>query len=106
MDRTSAAGGAREEKVNIACIGIGGKGESDLAETSVGHNIVAICDVDEQRLGRAGERFPQATKYTDWRKLLEQSDIDAVTVSTPDHTHAPASMAAPRWGSMSSRRSR
>lgn len=86
------------EKVNIACIGIGGKGESDLAETSVGHNIVAICDVDEQRLGRAGERFPQATKYTDWRKLLEQSDIDAVTVSTPDHTHAPASMAALQLG--------
>lgn len=86
------------ETVNIACIGIGGKGESDLAETSVGHNIVAICDIDEQRLARAGERFPGAKKYTDWRKLLEQTDIDAVTVSTPDHTHAPATMAALQLG--------
>jgi predicted dehydrogenase len=86
------------EKVNIACIGIGGKGESDLAETSPGHNIVAICDVDAARLGLAGERFPQAKRYTDWRKLLEQPDIDAVTVSTPDHTHAPASMTALQLG--------
>jgi predicted dehydrogenase len=90
--------GLANEKVNIACIGIGGKGESDLAETSVGHNIVAICDIDEQRLARAGERYPGAKKYTDWRKLLEQTDIDAVTVSTPDHTHAPATMTALQLG--------
>jgi predicted dehydrogenase len=86
------------EQVHIACIGIGGKGESDLAETSVGHNIVALCDIDEHRLARAGDRFPGAKKYTDWRKLLEQTDIDAVTVSTPDHTHAPATMAAMQLG--------
>jgi predicted dehydrogenase len=82
------------DKINIACIGVGGKGESDMMETSVGHNIVAVCDIDEQRLAAAGNRFPNAKRYTDWRKLLEQKDIDAVTVSTPDHTHAPASMAA------------
>ena len=85
---------AAMEKVNIGCIGVGGKGYSDMHETSVGHNIVAICDIDEQRLAKAAQEFPGAKKYTDWRKLLEQTDIDAVTVSTPDHTHAPAAMAA------------
>lgn len=76
--------------VNIGCIGVGGKGWSDMHEVSAGHNIVALCDIDEERLAKASEAFPNATKYTDWRKLLEQADIDAVTVSTPDHTHAPA----------------
>lgn len=82
------------EKLNIACIGVGGKGWSDMHETSVGQNVVAICDVDEGTLAKAGEAFPGAKRYSDWRKLLEQKDIDAVTVSTPDHTHAPATMSA------------
>ncbi len=60
----------------------------------VGQNVVAICDIDEGRLAKAGDKFPKAKRYTDWRKLLEQSDIDAVTISTPDHTHAPATMTA------------
>ncbi len=81
-------------KVNIACVGVGGKGADDLMQTSVGHNIVAICDIDEQRLAAAAMKFPKAKRYTDWRKLLEQKDIDAVTVSTPDHMHAPVTMSA------------
>lgn len=81
-------------EVHIACIGVGGKGASDIAETAVHNQIVAICDVDETRLAQAGEKYPGAKRYTDWRKMLEQSDIDAVTVSTPDHTHAPATMTA------------
>ena len=81
-------------KVNIACVGVGGKGWSDMLETSEGQNIVAVCDIDHQRLRKATERFPQARAYTDWRKLLEQKDIDAVTVSTPDHMHAPITMTA------------
>ena len=85
----SAAG-----KVNIGCIGVGGKGWSDMNETSAGHNIVAVCDIDEGRLAKAGERFPKAKRYTDWRQLLEQPDIDAVTVSTPDHMHAPVAVTA------------
>jgi len=93
-----AWGRAAANKINIACIGVGGKGESDMLETSVGHNIVALCDIDEQRLAKAAQRFPAARQYTDWRKLLEQKDIDAVTVSTPDHTHAPASLAAMSLG--------
>lgn len=90
----TSAQSAANEKLNIACVGVGGKGWSDMHETSVGQNIVAICDIDEGRLAKAGEAFPQARKYTDWRKLLEQNDIDAVTVSTPDHMHAPVAMSA------------
>ncbi len=85
-------------KVNIACIGVGGKGWSDMLEVSVGHNIVAICDIDEGRLAKAADKFPKAKKYTSWQKLLEQKDIDAVTISTPDHTHAPATMSAMELG--------
>lgn len=85
-------------KVNIACVGVGGKGWSDMHEVSAGHNIVAICDIDEQRLEKAATAFPHAKKYTDWRKLLEQSDIDAVTISTPDHMHAPVTATAMRLG--------
>ena len=85
---------AASSEVHIGCIGVGGKGWSDMEETSAGNQIVAICDVDEQRLAKAAEKFPQAKKYTDWRKLLEQSDVDAVTVSIPDHMHAPVTMSA------------
>ncbi len=85
-------------KVHIACVGVGGKGWSDMHETSVGHNIVAICDIDENRLAKAAEKFPKAKRYTDWRKLLEQKDIDALTVSTPDHTHAPVAVTAMQAG--------
>lgn len=89
---------AASRTINIACVGVGGKGASDLAETSAGHNIVALCDVDEQRLAQAAAKFPQAAKYTDWRKLLERPDIDAVTISVPDHMHAPVTMTAMQLG--------
>ena len=90
--------GLANEKVNIASIGVGGKGFGDLTQTSVGHNVVALCDTDANMLARAAEKFPQAKTYTDWRKLLEQPGIDAVTISTPDHTHAPATMTAMQLG--------
>ena len=85
-------------KLNIAGVGVGGKGAGDIAFTSVGQNVVAICDVDERTLGAAAQKYPQAKKYHDWRKLLEQKDIDAVTVSTPDHMHAPVAMSAMQLG--------
>lgn len=85
-------------KLNIACVGVGGKGWSDMHEVSAGHNIVAICDIDGQRLEKAANRFPQAKGYTDWRELLEQNNIDAVTVSTPDHMHAPVTLTAMNRG--------
>ncbi len=88
------------DQINFACIGVGGKGRSDTAEAARNGNIVAICDVDEQTLGRAAELYPKAKKFVDYRKMLEEmgKSIDAVTVSTPDHTHAPAAAMAMRLG--------
>jgi len=82
------------DKLNIAAIGIGGKGASDIALVSRGQNVVAICDIDEGRLAGAAKTYRGAQTFTDWRRLLDRKDIDAVTVSTPDHTHAPAAMSA------------
>lgn len=94
-----AARAAPMERLNIASIGTGGKGWSDLTETAKSPhvNVVALCDVDEsaQHLGRAAEAYPKARRYTDWRRLLDDArDIDAVLVSTPDHMHAPIALAA------------
>lgn len=85
---------APNRKVAIACIGVGGKGWSDMLEVAPGNEIVAICDIDEDRLAKAAVRFDKAKRYTDWRKVLEQPGIDAVMVSTPDHTHAPVTATA------------
>lgn len=76
------------EKLNIACIGVGGQGGGNLNAVS-GENIVAVCDVDERRAGKNWTRFPKAKKYQDFRKMLDEMDkeIDAVVISTPDHTH-------------------
>jgi predicted dehydrogenase len=84
------------EKLNIACIGVGGKGDSDTDQASHQGNIVALCDIDDTMLDKKATRFPQAKRYNDFRKMLEEMDkqIDAVTVSTPDHTHAVAAMMA------------
>ncbi|HZL35497.1 MAG TPA: Gfo/Idh/MocA family oxidoreductase [Tepidisphaeraceae bacterium] len=88
------------EKVNVACIGIGGKGDSDSSQAALYANIVAICDVDEQRLARKAAQFPKAKKFTDFRKLFDAMgrEIDAATISTPDHTHAVATMMAIKLG--------
>ncbi len=88
------------ETLNIACIGVGGKGESDTRHASKFGKIVAVCDIDEQRGGANFERFKDAKRYHDYRKLLEEmgSKIDAVTVSAPDHHHAPAAVMAMRLG--------
>ena len=86
------------EKLNIAGVGIGGKGYSDLTSVE-SENIVALCDVDWAHAGRAFKRYPKARKWKDYRKMLdEQKDIDAVVTATPDHMHAPVSMAAIRHG--------
>jgi predicted dehydrogenase len=93
-------GKSANDKINIACIGVGGKGRSDSDHAGAFGNIVALCDIDADRLGKKGLQFPKAKQYADFRKLLEEmgEGIDAVTVSTPDHTHAPASIMAMRMG--------
>ena len=85
------------EKLNIGCIGCGGKGRSDVRGVS-SENIVALCEVDEKRGAKTLAQHPKANKYHDFRKMLETEKLDAVTVSTPDHTHAPAAMMAMRMG--------
>ncbi len=85
------------EKLNIALVGTSGRAAGNI-EGVQSQNIVAICDIDDALLGRAGERFPDAKPYNDFRKMLEQKDIDAVVVSTADHVHAPASVMAMNLG--------
>jgi len=93
---------APSSKLNLASVGVGGKGWSDLVSIAASPhvNVVALCDVDESKehLGRAAEKYPHAQRYSDWRKMLEQKDIDAVQVSTPDHMHAPIALAAMALG--------
>ena len=86
-------------KLNIACIGCGGKGRSDVAAMA-GESIVALCDVDFERGKSMFDKHPQAKRYKDFRRMLMEMDdqVDAVTVSTPDHMHFPAAMMAIKMG--------
>jgi predicted dehydrogenase len=88
------------DKLNIAAIGAGGKGLSDIMGChTLGENIVALCDVDWERAGEAFYKLPDAKQYKDFRIMLEEMpEIDAVTISTPDHTHAPAAYMAMNLG--------
>lgn len=85
-------------KLNIAGIGVGGRGAGDMAELA-SENIVALCDVDWRQAAGSFRRWPEAKRYKDFRKMLEEvKDLDAVMVATPDHVHAAASMAAIKLG--------
>jgi hypothetical protein len=99
------------ERINVACIGVGGKGDSDSSHAfGVGGNIVAICDIDSNTLnGKNKQLKDRATKenrtydaklYRDWRKMFDElgKSIDAVTVSTPDHVHGLAAITAMKMG--------
>ena len=88
------------ETINFACVGVGGKGTSDSNDAARHGNIVAICDIDENNLGKAAAKWPKAKKFFDYRKMIEEmaDSADAVTVSTPDHNHAPASALALKAG--------
>jgi predicted dehydrogenase len=86
------------EKLNLGIIGSGGRGGANLNSVS-SENIVALCDVDERNLGKAAQKYPKARKYTDFRKLYDDSkDLDAVVVSTTEHTHVFAVLPALRLG--------
>jgi len=103
-----AAGGRRAysqaavERPTVACIGVGGKGGSDSDNAALFGDVIAICDVDRKTLESkgAGEKFKAAEQFTDYRELLAKhgKKIDIVTVSTPDHMHAPATLDAMRLG--------
>ena len=87
------------EKLQVACIGIGGQGGASVRGVS-GETIVALCDVDDKRAGRQYKNHPNVKKYYDFRKMFDEMEkqIDAVTVATPDHTHFNPSMWALQRG--------
>ena len=85
-------------KLNIAGIGIGGQGASDLEQVS-SENIVALCDVDENHAAHTFNKYPDAKRYKDFREMLDkEKSIDAVVVGTPDHAHAIVSVTAMKMG--------
>ena len=94
------AGYAPNDAITIAGVGVGGKGSSDIDQAGNHGHVLAICDIDENRLNAKGEKFKDAAKFVDYRELLSKlgDKLDAVVVSTPDHTHAPASIMAMRMG--------
>jgi predicted dehydrogenase len=93
------------DRINVACIGVGGKGDSDSSDAAAcGGNIIALCDVDQNTMDKKvkqfSDKFPQVKKFKDYRKMLDEigKDIDAVTVSTPDHNHGVAAIRAMKMG--------
>lgn len=89
----------KNEKLNVAGVGCGGKGGSDIGKCSK-ENVVALCDIDFQRAAGAIKRFPKAKKFHDYRVMYDKmiNEIDAITCSTPDHMHAPICVPAMRMG--------
>ena len=96
---SEAAAPGPNAQLNIGIIGAGGRGNQTIGDFARVGNIVALCDVDETRATATFNRFPNVPKYKDFRVMLEkQKDIDAVVVSTPDHTHAVAAITAMKMG--------
>ncbi len=98
---------APSDTLNIGCVGVGGKGTSDILACS-SENIVALCDADDEQMARFmtqkdnkpeyQPKYDRAAKHRDFRKMLEREKLDAITVSTPDHTHAVIAMTAMKMG--------
>ncbi|MEI6240698.1 MAG: Gfo/Idh/MocA family oxidoreductase [Planctomycetia bacterium] len=88
------------EEIRFACIGIGGKGQSDSADASRSGRVVAVADVDANQLKRGEKAFEGAKQFADFRRLFDEcaQEFDAVTVSTPDHTHVTAAALAMNLG--------
>ena len=93
---------APSDQLNLAAIGAGGKGASDIFNASVNgrERVVALCDVDfSGTAAKSVENFPNAKLFFDYREMLDkEKDIDAVTISTPDHVHGPAAAFAMKRG--------
>src|SRR5437868_14569898 len=88
-------------KLNVAGIGIGSRGGADVDEVAgLGHNIVALCDVDEKYAEKEFAKYPKAKRFTDYRVMLDKmgKEIEAVVIGTPDHTHAVIALEAMRHG--------
>ena len=89
------------QKLNVAAIGIGSRGGSDIDDVAaLGHNVVALCDVDDNYAAKEFAKYPDAQRFKDFRVMLDKmgKGIDGVVVGTPDHTHAMITMAAMQHG--------
>src|SRR5690606_20898949 len=86
-------------KINIAIVGVGGRGKAQW-ESCTNENVVAMCDVDDNRAAEGYAAYPNAKRYKDYRKMMDEmgSQIDAVMISTPDHHHFAAAMSAMQLG--------
>ncbi|MGY8749852.1 MAG: Gfo/Idh/MocA family protein [Pirellulales bacterium] len=86
------------EEIRFGCIGVGGKGASDSTDAGNHGKVVAMCDIDDNTLNKKKQEFKDAATYNDFRKMFDEmgDKIDAVTVSTPDHSHAVAALQALR----------
>src|SRR6058998_4029840 len=92
---------SQDAKLNVAGIGIGSRGGADVDEVAgLGHNFVALCDVDEKYAAKEFAKYPGAKQFKDYRVMLDKmgKEIDAVVIGTPDHTHAVIAMEAMRRG--------
>ena len=92
-------GASPNSKINIAVVGVAGMGGA-ATNAAAGENLVALCDVDENRAGKTFANHPNVPRFKDFRVMMDKmgKEIDAVAVSTPDHTHFPAAMAAMERG--------
>ncbi len=92
-------GQSANEKLNIACIGVGGRGASNVNGLA-SQNLVAFADVDDERASGTYKKFPNVKTYRDWRKMLDVhgSKLDGVAISTPDHAHFHVALAAMQLG--------
>src|SRR5271165_2196651 len=88
------------EKLNIGAVGVGVRGPAILVGAAATENIVALCDVDEERSAHGFAQYPAAKKYKDYRKMFETEgkNIDAVMIATPDHMHTPVALLAMQHG--------
>jgi predicted dehydrogenase len=87
------------ERLHVGFIGVNNQGRYDLDNVvAAGVEVAALCDVDDNLLGKAVDRFPKAKTYHDYRRLFDQKGLDAVVIATPDHSHAIPTLMALRAG--------
>ena len=96
----SARGAPANGKLNVALVGLGGRGEWFVDTIPKMENVVALCDVNEIKAAKAYAKYPDIRKFQDFRKMLDEmgKSVDAVVIATPDHTHAVISAAAMKAG--------
>ncbi|MGI9472301.1 MAG: Gfo/Idh/MocA family protein [Rubripirellula sp.] len=99
VDRPLSAAESPSEKLNLACVGVGGRGASNVSGVQ-GQNLVAFVDVDEKRASATYGKHPETRCFTDYRKMLDElgGKLDGVVISTPDHTHFHPAYAAMQLG--------